>query len=403
MITTASSNARISRPFTYVGENLYRHVNGTYYALFKKHGKQYRKNLKTTDLALARRRREDERRKVERLATTDARKMPFAEFEAGQLAGGLAKRWLDTQTHLEPRSRARRHGCIVALAPHFQKPVAKITKADVEAWAKIRVMQTAARTFNMELETLRLVFDFGMDPPAILLENSATAARIKRRKVPKRPPQIPSDDEFVAILKVMRSNKGKPGAKDSADLCEGLTYLGCRVEDSWYLEWRHIDWTNRLVTITGKPTSGTKNHTGRIIPLFKPFARLLNDMLAALPEKPSPTDKVFKVRSCRKAFETARKQLGLPYYRPHHTWRSFFISHCRRAGIDSPTIAYYVGHSDGGVLIDTVYNAFNNEHATRMADKVTFDASKIAPVGEPDPVPHNVIPMPLPTAAASND
>ncbi len=190
----AASTSAVSSPFTKVAENLYRHTNGNYYALFKKHGKQHRKNLKTPDFATARR-RDDERRKIERLATTDARKMPFAEFdESGKLLiGGLAKRWLDTQTHLEPESRVRRLGCITALAPYFDKNVAKITKDDVIRWANIRVADTAARSFNMELETLHLVFDYGMEEPAILLDNPAYRAKIKRRKITQRPPQIPPD------------------------------------------------------------------------------------------------------------------------------------------------------------------------------------------------------------------
>ena len=77
MIAASNSNAT-RNPFTKIAENLYRHNNGMYYCLFKKNGKQFRKSLKTSDPALARRRRDEERDKVERLATADARKMPFA-------------------------------------------------------------------------------------------------------------------------------------------------------------------------------------------------------------------------------------------------------------------------------------------------------------------------------------
>jgi hypothetical protein len=43
--------------YRHVGENLYRRVSsGIYYALLKKGGKQFRRALKTNDIALARRR-----------------------------------------------------------------------------------------------------------------------------------------------------------------------------------------------------------------------------------------------------------------------------------------------------------------------------------------------------------
>ena len=94
------------------------------------------------------------------------------------------------------------------------------------------------------------------------------------------------------------------------------------------MEWGHIDFDLDMFTITGDPKTATKNNEQRLIPLFKPFKRLLPEMLAALPAPPQPTDKVFKVKSCRKAFETACRALGLAHYQPHHTWRRYFISHC---------------------------------------------------------------------------
>ena len=55
-----------------VGENLYRHTpSGNYYALLKRGGKQFRRSLKTTDRALAARRLDDLRQKVNNLTLTD--------------------------------------------------------------------------------------------------------------------------------------------------------------------------------------------------------------------------------------------------------------------------------------------------------------------------------------------
>ena len=77
-------------PFHRIGENLYRlKSTGTYYALFKRGGKQIRKSLKTTDKDLAKRRLSTQREKVSRLNTDkDTRNISFAE---------LSGRWLDIQ------------------------------------------------------------------------------------------------------------------------------------------------------------------------------------------------------------------------------------------------------------------------------------------------------------------
>jgi hypothetical protein len=48
-----------------VGPCLYRYRNGTYYALIKRQGKQFRRSLETTDLAHARRKLPGVRRDLE--------------------------------------------------------------------------------------------------------------------------------------------------------------------------------------------------------------------------------------------------------------------------------------------------------------------------------------------------
>ena len=42
------------------------------------------------------------------------------------------------------------------------------------------------------------------------------------------------------------------------------------------------------------------------------------------------------------------------------------------SGIDYMTIARWVGHQDGGILIGKVYGHLSNEHAKRQATKVNF-------------------------------
>ncbi len=55
--------------FTKSGECLWRHQSGKYYAIVRVAGKQIKRSLKTDDLALAKRRLRDFRRKVERVGT----------------------------------------------------------------------------------------------------------------------------------------------------------------------------------------------------------------------------------------------------------------------------------------------------------------------------------------------
>jgi integrase len=55
-----------------------------------------------------------------------------------------------------------------------------------------------------------------------------------------------------------------------------------------------------------------------------------------------------------------------------HDCRHFFISFCVRSGVPPMTIASWVGHADGGVLIGKVYGHLNDEHQRAQAARVVF-------------------------------
>ena len=52
-------------------------------------------------------------------------------------------------------------------------------------------------------------------------------------------------------------------------------------------------------------------------------------------------------------------------------FRHYFISHCVMAGIDYKTIAYWVSHRDGGVLIGKLYGHLDTTHSEEMTDKLS--------------------------------
>jgi integrase len=64
-----------------------------------------------------------------------------------------------------------------------------------------------------------------------------------------------------------------------------------------------------------------------------------------------------------------------------HDLRHYFISMCVMSGIDFMTIAQWVGHQDGGVLIGKVYGHLLPEHRQRMAEKVVFSPVIVAMTG----------------------
>ena len=55
-----------------------------------------------------------------------------------------------------------------------------------------------------------------------------------------------------------------------------------------------------------------------------------------------------------------------------HDCRHHFISYALMSGIDFMTIARWVGHKDGGILIGKVYGHLSNEHAQSQATRMNF-------------------------------
>ncbi len=87
-----------------VGECLYRNVQGTYFALVKRHGKQIKKSLETQDPEIARRKLTDLTRKVDRIQGQAQRDILFEE---------LATQWLaSVKFELKPSSYSPRDAAV---------------------------------------------------------------------------------------------------------------------------------------------------------------------------------------------------------------------------------------------------------------------------------------------------
>jgi integrase len=61
-----------------------------------------------------------------------------------------------------------------------------------------------------------------------------------------------------------------------------------------------------------------------------------------------------------------------------HDCRHHFISYAVMSGIDYMTIARWVGHKDGGILIGKVYGHLSNEHAQAQAARLNFGPTVVA-------------------------
>lgn len=356
--------------------NLYRRtVTGVYYLRVKRATKEFRRSLRTTDFALAKRRLREFEGSASRLHGMEGNK--------GLLFEDLAARWMASiKLDMKASSHGRRAGAVKALAPFFRgELVSKIGRSHIEAWKTKRAAKISAQTANIEAETLRLMLDYALNDLRILLENPACS--IKRRKVQSAERLIPSKDEFRALVAELRNGHRSTG--EAANFVEFLGYSGARQAEASAVCWRDINFDLGLLTISGG-ADGTKNHRSRTIPLFPPLRRLLEQMNAARLTAGGST-RLFSIASAHLQILRACKRLGLSRY-GHHSMRHFFCSNCIEAGVDFLTLSRWVGHSDGGVLIGKTYGHLRQEHSHAMAKRVTFDVAT-----EEAAEPQNVVSM----------
>jgi integrase len=350
------------RQFKRVGECLYRIHTGGYYALIKVGGKQIKRSLRTNDQALAKRRLKELREKASGLIL-DRKKITFKT---------IAERWLALQkVDLKPASHKRRESTVKGLLPVFgRESITRITQDHIERWKKLRSPELSARSYNMEIETLRLILDYARDDLRLILNHPAE--RLVKKTLQKRHAIIPTKPQFIRLLAEMRSESAQGKSNLSADLVEFLGYSGCRLGEAIYVTWQDIDFERGILKVTGGK-KGTKNSREREIPLFAPLKRLVQRMRED-GNHFKPTDRLFPLLSAKKSIGGGCQRSGLPHF-THHDFRHFFCSNCIEGGVDFKTIAGWLGHQDGGVLVAKTYGHLRAEHSTAMAGRVTFDAA----------------------------
>ena len=187
---------------------------------------------------------------------------------------------------------------------------------EIEHWKTARGSKISARSFNIEIETLLLVFEYAKEDLRIILENPV--ARIKKRKLDKKQSIIPIKSQFAAFIKEIKIT---PQAKATASFVEFLAYSGLRLGEAKEVLWRDVNFEAGTLFVTGGEI-GTKNREARLIPLFQPLERLLKKMKETCFDI-NPNDRIFKIESAKKAIAGACKRLKFPRW-GHHTMRHFF-------------------------------------------------------------------------------
>ena len=260
----------------------------------------------------------------------------------------------------------------------------KLSKPMIAAYVKDRIRdKLSPRTANLDVIVLRNVLKSALDE-GLLVTLPMAGIRPLKTVTKKRPTLTPADfDKLLGAARVC----GKNG-QQLADYILFLAFCGARCNEALQIKWADVDFTNRLVCIGADGSS--KNSKARHVDFNPDLERHLLAMHSRrAPDSqwlfPSPQrgSQDIPAKTLRESFKLARKAAGMEWV-GFHDLRHYFASVCVMSHIDFKTIAEWMGHQDGGVLLCKVYSHLLDGHKRDMAARLVFTPTLLPSPAEKD-------------------
>jgi len=273
-----------------------------------------------------------------------------------------------------PATIAKEKGALNLWTAHMgETRLDRVTKAQINAFiAKRQGAGISGRTVNLDVIALRNVLNMAIDDGWLKYLPTENLRPLKWTAT-KRSLVTAADIDRLCVAALANSKNGR----QLADYLRLMAFTGARRNEALRLRWAEVNFERSQITIGADGLA--KNYEARTVDFYPKLEAHLKEMFARRqPDSqflfPSPQrgDKDASAKTFMESLRLARTAAGLPAF-GFHDCRHFFISFCVMSGIDFMTIARWVGHKDGGVLIGKVYGHLSNEHAKQQAQRITFE------------------------------
>ncbi len=252
--------------------------------------------------------------------------------------------------------------------------VDRITRALVNSYiAKRQAAGRSGRTVNLEVTCFRNVMNRAVDDGWIMSLPTLNLRPLKW--TPHKRTLLPRET-IERLCEAAVKDKTFKNGREFADYVKLMASCGARRDETLRLKWSDVDWECKQLTIGSDGMS--KNRKARVVDFNAELEAHLKDMgTRRAPDSewlfPSPQrgERDEPAKSFVETMRLVREKAKVSRF-GFHDLRHYFISYCVMSGIDFMTIAKWVGHQDGGVLIGKVYGHLSNEHAQRQAQKLFF-------------------------------
>ena len=265
----------------------------------------------------------------------------------------------------------------------------QIKRVHVNRFIESRLKENVSpRTINLDVIGLRVVLKRAMSD-GLIQRLPTEGLRPLKTSTEKRSLFTAADLDTLckAAFETKKNKKGgdvpvTENAQEFADYVKLMAYCGARRNEALGLRWDDVDFENGQLfirrQITERGIEDLKNRDARVVDFNPNLKAHLIEMQTRshnasqwLFPSPQRGDKDIPAKTFRESLELVRERAKLPTF-GFHDCRHHFISMCVMSGIDFMTIAAWVGHKDGGVLIGKVYGHLANEHRKAMAHRLNF-------------------------------
>jgi Site-specific recombinase XerD len=313
-------------------------------------------------------------RREDRLPTP-GRKPTFLDYSETYLAKARVQRKRPGTLQNEKQSiaRWRSHLGYVQIDKIAVPMVASFVEKRLKGglFGQRKLEPVSERTANLDIIVLRNVLNAAIDDG--YLRDLPRIKLLKEAPAPKR--RLLTATEFDSLIKSAMTHC-KSNGPQLADYLFFLAFSGVREQEALRIKWTDVDFDHDRITIGVDGL--TKNWESRTVEFNPKLRAHLMEMkrnrapdcswLFPSPRR-GPRDE--HARSFRESLKLARKAADLDWV-GFHDLRHYFCSMCVMTGIDFMTIAAWLGHKDGGILVGKVYGRLLDEHRQKAAKRLSF-------------------------------
>jgi len=341
--------------------NLYRSNHGVYYWLAKIKGVARKGSLKTKSKSVA---KSKLWRSIEAARARYEGRKECDQNSSLITLGDWAHEWLrreQDRPNIKPSTKHDYEKKIKGIenAPVMSVSFAELGQKECAEWWRDLNEKVAPVTANARYRVFHAVIVLAMEETG---RTDNPARKLKRKPVRRTVRKIPGAQEIRKLAQTIR-DQGKRHSLECAAMVEFAAYSGARPAEVAAIRAEDID-GDWLVIRGGE--DGTKNHEERLVPINKALKEVIER--EGFEQR---TGRLFHIKSTTRALHNACERLGMDSVTPY-TLRHFFATSCMEAGVDVATVADWMGHKDGGVLLLKTYTHVRRAHSLREASRLNF-------------------------------